>query len=183
MVEAMFHELIDTRKVISIPASRIGSVKDLQLGLQGIRMKNVANPDTQSRVLVTVAGTDPAFGGADLVISPQLFLKMLDLLMKRKHNVGPDRHHEPSGHIYTGPAQLLEFFGKHVQVDHHTVSYHAGGVRPEDPGGNEVKNVLLSVYHHGVTRIGPALAARDHIGLPAQDIHYFALALVTPLKS
>jgi hypothetical protein len=51
----------------------------------------------------------------------------------------------------------------------------------ENPGGNEVKDVLHTFDHNGMAGIGAPLIADDDIGILGKIIDHFGFAFIAPL--
>ncbi len=78
--------------------------------------------------------------------------------------------------------QLVELLEEGHRVDDHAVAEHAVLARVEHAGRDLVKDELVVPYSNGVPGVGPALIARDPVGVLGQDIDDLALTLVAPLR-
>ena len=78
-------------------------------------------------------------------------------------------------------AEFIDFLHQADGVQHHTITDDAKLARPQDAGGDKVKDVLRPVGDYGMARVVAALAACHHVGGFRQEIDHFALAFVAPL--
>ncbi len=82
-----------------------------------------------------------------------------------------------------GLLQLVYFAREYRRIEHNTITDDTGLLRVQYSGRNEMKNHLSFSYDNSVAGIGAPLIAHDRISILAEQIDYFAFALITPLEA
>ena len=100
--------------------------------------------------------------------------------MQRQNQSGADVDEHPAAKIYALLHQRLHFAAQAVGIDDRSGADHAFGFGIEDAGGHRVENIFVPFQNYRVPGIGPTLTAGHHIGVRAQKIDDFGLALIAP---
>ncbi len=75
----------------------------------------------------------------------------------------------------------MDLFHQSNGVDHDPVTDDALSVWVEDPGRDQVQDILLAVEDDGVSGIGTALIARHDVGLLREHVNDLAFPFIAPL--
>jgi hypothetical protein len=79
--------------------------------------------------------------------------------------------------------QLGDFTLENDRINDHAIAHYIFGSRAKNTAWNGVQHVLFAVKNQGMTRIWPALKARDDVIFGGQDIDNFAFAFISPLQA
>ena len=92
------------------------------------------------------------------------------------------RDHQCLGRdLDTLPPDRLDLFDEMPRVQHDAIADHRQFATPDNAGWQGVKFVDLFADNQRVTRVVPALKARDDVSPFGQPIDDFAFALIAPL--
>ncbi len=133
--------------------------------------------------LIRVAGADAAQGGADLVVAARALVGRIHGLVAGQHQVRAVAHQQAAGGVAAIAGELVDFLEQRDGIDHHTVADDATGAFVQDARRQQVQHGLVAAHHHGVARVGAALAAHDEVVPICEQVDDLALALVTPLQA
>ena len=160
----------------------LGLQRRPDLGPQDLLVEQILDADPEPQRLVGVGGADPAPRGADRVL-PQFRLAG----GVEQHVVGHDQvrvGRDPQvADADARPFQAVDLTQQHPRVDDHAVADHAGLLRVQDPGGDQVELELLTVADDRVAGVVAALEADDHLSVLGEQIGDLPLALIAPLGS
>jgi hypothetical protein len=143
-------------------------------------IENIRQADSVPGGLLTVGNADTPAGGAD---GPLSFLVQtpVPLLIFRKHDVGPAGNQHPAFPVNALLREGVELVEKAFRIDDHAGAQEHRGIRVENPRGNQVNRVLLSLIDQGVPGVGSAAEADDHVGGGSHVVHNSTLAFIAPL--
>ena len=147
------------------------------------RGEDVPHAEAVAAGLVHVGGADALEGGADLGLPLGGFAGGVQHPVRRQDEVCTLGDDQLAG---DGARDLLDggdLFHKDHRVDDHPVADHIDRPLPEDPGGNRVQHETVPVEDQGMSRVGTALEAGDHLVTGCEHIHDLAFALVPPLEA
>ncbi len=183
--------LIDSVQVACLAAVNLCDDKVLQLAgfldllLQHLGVYQVVHADTDTLVLVGVAGADSSAGGAD-IHAGLLGLKFLGQLVEKSVPRHDDVCTRVNTQIIAGNAALIHalyFFKKYGRVNHNAAADKAESFGVQDSGGEQVELVNLVAVNYGVTSVVSAAGTYYDISLRSHDVDDLSLALVAPLGS
>ena len=80
-------------------------------------------------------------------------------------------------------GEHVDLLEEDLRVHDAAVADHGEGALVHDAGGNLVKRELLAVGDDGVTGVGAAGVAADHVEVAGDEVSDLALALVAPLST
>ena len=151
-----------------------------------VQMEQVAQTQGLFAVFVAVGISDAAAGGAErtaLLGQTVLFQTVLHLV-PRHGDGGLVREFQ----VLRADGDAARLDGVHlpgqmVQVDDHARTQHAGHVRVEDAGGQQVQDELALLCDDGVPGIVAALIAGNDVRMFCQQVDDAALALIAPIDS
>ena len=103
--------------------------------------------------------------------------------MGGKDQVGLLGDQELSGDVHALGLDGLDLILEDDRVDDHAVTDDIDRIRTEDAGGNRVQHETVPVEDEGVSGVGAALEAGDHLVIRGQDIDHLSFALVAPLQA
>ena len=161
---------------------RVGLVEPRgELGLERLRLAQIAHADPAPRHLVLVARPDAAAGGADRFF---LLAAGVDPLVVRQDDVGVLAHHQLR-RVGEQPAafQHVDLFHQRFRVDHHAVADDALLPRMENARRHQVQHRLHAAHHQRVAGVGAALVADDDVGPRGEEVDDLPLPLVAPLRA
>src|SRR5208283_69282 len=129
-------------------------------------IQKIVDPNSATAHLVFIAWADPAPGGTDRGLALPLFARKVeravighdDMRVKADHQVV--RRYVPAGFL-----EAVHFTYQLTGIKHHSVSDHAHFAWMKDTGGDQVEDMLLSVYDQSVTGVVSALKSDDEIRL------------------
>src|ERR1035438_3655273 len=144
-------------------------------------MKQVGYTDTAAADLVFVTRADPPRSGADRdpVVPP--FRHLLDDAVKRKNHVSPVADGQLTRDVDARRFERMDLVDQSARIDHNPVSDYGFHARPQDSARDQFQDELLGADIDGVSRIVPALIARDNVKFLREQVDHLALALVAPL--
>ncbi len=157
--------------------SRAGS---LDLLLQNVVVEEVLNANTVARHLVRIGGADAAPGCSDLARTEETLGHPVECAVVGRDDMGVGADDELVGR---DPARLqpVDLPEKHLEVDHHTIADHRGAGRGQDPAGQEMQGVFLTVDDDGMTGVVAAIELHHIVDVRAHEVGRLALALIAPL--
>ncbi len=139
-----------------------------------------ANATTANLVFITRA--NPPAGGADLGLSLPFFPGCIHGSVVGHDDVGIAADDEIlRGYRKTMVLQTIHFLNQHAGVDHHAVADQASLRRVEDPGGNEMKDMLLVIDDKRVTGVVSSLEAHHAVSLFGEQVNNLAFSFISPL--
>ena len=100
--------------------------------------------------------------------------------MVRRHEVRVRGNLQPGG-IRPARFQAINLIKERLEVNHHAIAQHRGGVFRKNPGGQELQLVFFTADHDGVPGVIAAVRLDYVVNFPAEDIGSLALAFVAPL--
>ena len=156
------------------------------LGALLVQMQKVTQTQGLFAVLVAVSVSDAAPGRAEraaLFGKAVLFQPILYLVPRHGDGSFIGELQVLRLHLYAARFNGLHLSGQMLEVDHHTGAQHAGHLRVQDAGGQQVQDELALLGHNGMTGIVAALIARNDIGIFGQQVDDAALALIAPVDS
>ena len=156
------------------------------LGALLVQMQKVTQTQGLFAVLVAVSIGDAAPGRAErAALFGKAILFQPVLYLVPRHGDGSFVGKLQVLRLYLHPARLdgLHLPGQMLKVDHHTGAQHAGHLRVQDAGGQQVQDELALLGHNGMAGIVAALIARNDIGIFGQQVNDAALALIAPVDS
>ena len=156
------------------------------LGALLVQMQKVTQTQGLFAVLVAVSVSNAAPGRAEraaLFGKAVLFQPILYLVPRHGDSSLIGEFQVLRLHLYAARLDGLHLSGQMLEVDHHTGAQHAGHLRVQDTGGQQVQDELALLGHNGMTGIVAALIARNDIGIFGQQVDDAALALIAPVDS
>ena len=146
-------------------------------------VEQFADFDSSAEDLIAIAWPDAAAGGADF---GPLFLCSFDAGIKHPvvghDQVGILADHKPFR--CDRQAVVLKFLHlvqENARIQDHSVADHAFFVFIQDPGRNEMEDILFALNHQGMSGIIATLKSYNIIRMPCQQVNDFAFAFITPL--
>ena len=102
--------------------------------------------------------------------------------MKRHHQVSTVGNHKIlRGDLDPLFGEAVDFIEQGNGIHDHTVANNALLTGPEDAGGNEVKNVFLTVANNGVASVVTALSPHHDVGFLREEVDDLSLTFIAPL--
>ena len=80
-------------------------------------------------------------------------------------------------------VKLRQLFEHAADVDDNAVAEDVLAARVQDAAREKMESVLNSISDDGVSCVGATVETSAYIVILRQDIHKFALAFITPLRS
>ena len=151
-----------------------------QLLTEHIPVLQIADPKADPGILVRIAGTDAALGGADLPGIVPGFLQTVQLHMIRHQQMSPVTDIDMI-HRYTLAGQCIHFLQQNKGVHYHTRSDNALGLGVQHARRKQVQHILLAARYNGMACVVSALEPDNAVRLLAQYIYNFTLTFVAPL--
>ena len=143
---------------------------------------HVTGADADTAGLVGVRRADALQGGTDLVVAAHRLGDRIVRLMPREDEVSTTRHLQLRARIATR-FEHVDFGEQRRQIDDHPVGDHRDHMVVQNPRGDELKGVFLTVDDHRVPGVVPALVADDERVLLREQIDDFGFAFIAPLGS
>ena len=84
-------------------------------------------------------------------------------------------------HINPTLTQVINLFHESDRVEGHAITDHVDLARMQDAGRDQVQDVLLVSYDHGVARVRSALIANDEVCIAREEIDDLPFTLIAPL--
>ena len=156
------------------------------LGALLVQMQKVAQTQGLFAVLVAVSVGNAAPGRAEraaLFSKAVLFQPVLYLVPRHGDGSLIGELQVLRLHLHAARLDGLHLPGQMLEVDHHTGAQHAGHLRVQDAGGQQVQDELALLGHNGMAGIVATLIARNDIGIFGQQVDDAALALIAPVDS
>ena len=153
----------------------------VELRVQGIKVRQIANTDRPPANLVFISWPDTASGGADLSRTRSSLAQAIEIAVDRQDQraivgerevIGGDRN--------PLPAQFLHFGTQRPRVKHHAIAddrQRAG----DNTRRQQRQFIDILANHQSMACIMPALEADHSIGAFGQPVDNFAFAFVAPL--
>ena len=151
-----------------------------------VQMEQVAQTQGLFAVLVAVSVSNAAPGRAEraaLFGKAVLFQPVLYLVPRHGDGSLIGEFQVLRLHLHAARLDGLHLPGQMLEVDHHAGAQHAGHLRVQDTGGQQVQDELALLGHNGMAGIIAALIARNDIGIFGQQVDDAALALIAPIDS
>ena len=92
-------------------------------------------------------------------------------------------HRKRAVHFHAGIAQGSNLLEESHGIEHHSVSDDASAARAQHSARNQLQNELFVVDDDRVPRIVSAGIARHYGEIFGEDVNYFALAFIAPLRT
>ncbi len=112
------------------------------------------------------------------------FALLIEQAVVRQHQVRAIRDQQVfARHGDPLREQAVDLLRNRDWINDHAIADDAHFARTQDAGGNQMKNIFLSLCDDGMTGVVAALGADDDIGVLGQKIDDFAFAFVAPLSA
>ena len=132
------------------------------LGALLVQMQKVTQTQGLFAVLVAVSVGDAAPGRTERAA---LFQPILYLVPRHGDGSLIGELQVLRLHLYAARLDGLHLSGQMLEVDHHAGAQHAGHLRVQDAGGQQVQDELALLRYNGVAGIVAALIAGNNIGM------------------
>ena len=153
----------------------------IELFAETLGVEDATHPQAHTVDLVAVCRADAAHGGADFIFALQRLAGGIECLVVGEHHVGGIAHVQPALGIDAGLEQPVDLLDQPDRIHHDTVADDAGCSLPQNPGRDQVQDVLGFADDDRVTGVGSALGTDDDVRLLGHEIDDLALALIAPL--
>ena len=156
------------------------------LGALLVQMQKITQTQGLFAVLVAVSVGNAAPGRAEraaLFGKAVLFQPILYLVPRHGDSSLIGEFQVLRLHLHPARFNGLHLSGQMLEVDHHAGAQHAGHLRVQDTGGQQVQDELALLGHNGMAGIVATLIARNDIGIFGQQVDDAALALIAPVDS
>ena len=147
---------------------------------EALGVEELADADAGACGLVDVGGADAAAGGAEGALAASLLLEPVEEDVVGHDDVGAVADLE-AVEVDAAGAEALDLLTEDVRVDDDAVADDAGGLGPEDAGGDEVELELALLVEDGVACVVAPGEAGDDVGVLGEVVDDLALSLVAPL--
>src|SRR5207253_10361115 len=145
--------------------------------------EQILNAQRATRDLVFVGGTDAAAGGADARLAQRDLARLIESDVVGHDQRACRRNRQPGSNFDAGSFQLADLLQQRGRRDDDAVAeVHAHG-GPQNAGGDQAQDGLLTADDERVAGVMAALKADDALRVLGQPVDDLALAFIAPLRA
>ena len=155
-----------------------------QVGLEVLRVEQLAEHDGLLLVLIGIDGRDAAQRGAVLLIFQAGLLQTVERAVEGEDDGGTLRDlqilRRDADAVRT---EIVDLAAQVFQIDDDAVAEHIHNALGENTGRDEMQGKLAVLIDDGMTGVVAALIANDNIIILCDEVDHAALAFIAPVDA